>query len=61
MEMLTRSRACSFSVLSSCFSNRFSSSHVGLKRGVSIIRGGAPGVRNALLSGDAGVSGISTP
>lgn len=55
----TRSFACSFSVISSCFSRICSSRNVGLS-GLSIFRPGVPGTLMALFSGEAGVIGIST-
>ena len=52
------SLAFSFSVSSSCFSSICSSLNVGL-RGFN--RPGVPGTFKALLSGEPGVGGISTP
>lgn len=52
-EPLTRSRACSLSVLSSRFSRMSSSRNVGLS-GFEKLRAGVPGTFMALLSGDLG-------
>lgn len=57
--VFTRSFACSFSVIASCFSKTCSSRNVGLS-GLSIFRPGVPGTLMALFSGEAGVMGTST-
>ena len=54
-----RSFAFCLSVLSSCFSSTCSSLNVGLKGLMK--RPGVPGGFKALLRGDAGVRGTSTP
>ena len=56
--LIFKSLALAFSVDSSCFSNASSSLNVGLS---GFRRPGVPGTFKALLRGDAGVSGTSTP
>ncbi len=56
--LILRSLAFSFSVDSSCFSRICSSLNVGL---MGFNRPGVPGTFKALLRGEPGVGGISTP